>query len=77
MVKKCKKKQPSFNIEGENIAIFCSDCKEPGMIDVKTKKCDKCKKKVPLFNFEGEKHGRFCGDCKETDMMIKILNFIL
>ena len=40
--KKCKKKQGSYNFEGES-RKYCVDCKEPGMIDVVNKKCEKCK----------------------------------
>ena len=36
---KCKEKRPLFNKEGEKKGRFCFDCKEPGMVDVKNKKC--------------------------------------
>ena len=66
---KCKKKQPAFNKEGETIALYCGDCKDPGMVNVKHKKCAKCKKKIPTFNKEGETIALYCGDCKDPDMV--------
>ena len=66
---KCQTKRPNFNYEGESIALFCSGCKEPGMIDVKHPKCQKCQIKQPTFNYEGESTALFCGGCKELGMI--------
>ena len=45
---KCKKTQPSYNFEGETKRLYCSDCAEPGMIDVVNPKCkaEGCKKRA-------------------------------
>ena len=60
--------RPNFNFEGESTAICCSECKEPGMIDVKNPRC-KCGKSRPYFNFEGESTAICCSKCKEQGMI--------
>lgn len=65
----CKKKRSSFNKPGETVATHCGDCKEVGMINVKSKKCIICKNKIPYFNKPGEKIATHCGDCKEVGMV--------
>ena len=70
--KKCKKctiKIPTFNYNGEKIALYCGDCKLPNMIDVKNKKCIDCNIKQPIFNYETEKIALYCGDCKLIEMV--------
>jgi len=47
-------KQPTFNVEGEKNALYCSEHKKEGMIDIKHKSCLECKK-IPTFNIECEK----------------------
>jgi hypothetical protein len=39
---KCQNTQPVFNKPGETQGLYCYDCKEDDMIDVKNKKCSKC-----------------------------------
>jgi hypothetical protein len=65
---RCGKKRPHFNFEGETKAICCSECKEPGMVDIKNKKC-RCGKKRPAFNFEGETKAICCSECREPGMV--------
>jgi len=48
---KCKIKRPSFNYPGEKKPIYCSDCKEENMVDVKH---NKVKKIVYLDIYMGE-----------------------
>ena len=64
----CGQKQPIFNFEGESKAIYCSECKKPGMIDIKSKKCF-CGQKQPSFNFEGESKAVYCSECKKPGMI--------
>ena len=72
--KTCKadgcRKQPVFNLEGETIAIYCSEHKEPEMVDVKNKTCkaDGCRKR-PTFNLEGETIAMYCSEHKEPEMV--------
>ena len=35
----CNLKQPAFNLPDEKKALYCGDCKEVGMIDIKHPKC--------------------------------------
>ena len=75
MPSKCKCKtpsQPCFNFPDEKKPICCAKCKEPGMIDVKNKKC-RCRISQPCFNFEGEKKAICCSKCKEPGM-INVIN---
>lgn len=62
-----------YNKEDETFGIRCLAHKEPGMINVKSKKCIKCKKKRPTFNKEGEKTAKYCNECKEPGM-VDVLN---
>jgi hypothetical protein len=70
---KCQKKKPSFNKPMETIALYCGDCKDEGMVDVKHKKCIKCENKIPYFNKPGETPGICCSDCKD-DGMVDVVN---
>ena len=36
---KCKIIRPTFNLPNEKKALYCSECKEDGMVDVKNPKC--------------------------------------
>lgn len=60
MTKRCQAvgcpKRPTYNFEGETKAIYCSEHKEPKMVNVKSKRCQSvgCPKR-PNYNFEGEK----------------------
>ena len=66
------KTRANFNIEGENIALYCSVHKLDGMIDIKHKKCihQGCKTR-PVFNIEGEKIALYCSEHK-LDGMINV-----
>ena len=65
---KCGISQPSFNFDGESIAVCCTICREPNMIDIKHKKCF-CGRSNPNFNYEGEKKGVYCNKCKKDGMI--------
>ena len=62
----CGKSIPCFNYEGLQ-PVCCSQCKQEGMINVKSKKCY-CGKSQPNFNYEGLKP-EFCSKCKEEGMI--------
>ena len=66
------KKQPHFNIEGENNALYCSAHKLDGMINIKSKRCihEGCKT-YANFNIEGENIALYCSVHK-LDGMIDI-----
>ena len=59
---------PSFNKEGETKALYCSEHKKDGMVDVKSKTCLECKKH-PLFNKEGETKALYCNAHKKDEMV--------
>jgi hypothetical protein len=64
------KTRPNFNFERHSKPIFCSQHKQEGMINVKSKRCshDQCKKQ-PNFNFEGRKIAIFCSQHKQKGMI--------
>ena len=64
---KCNKTRAYFNFPGQKKAIYCSKCKEEGMVDVVSKKCQ-CGTR-PIYNFEGKKKGICCSKCKEDGMI--------
>ena len=67
--KDCKTR-PSFNLEGEIKARFCSKHKEINMVNVNNKTCEfKGCKKQPNYNLEGEVKARFCNEHKEINMI--------
>ena len=72
--KKCFLKQPSFNYPGKELqAAYCGDCKEDGMVNLKSIKCKKCFLKQPSFNYPGLKE-QYCNNCKEEGMVnIKLI----
>ena len=55
------KTRPSYNVEGETKALYCSKHKKEGMVDVINKICceEGCKTQ-PNFNVEGETKGLYC-----------------
>jgi hypothetical protein len=62
------KKRPTFNIEGETTALYCSTHKKDGMVDVISKTCLDCKK-GPTFNTEGETKALYCSTHKKDGMV--------
>ena len=62
--------QPSFNVKGQTIGIFCGTHKKGDMIDVKNKKCQfpDCTSQ-PCFNVKGKTTGIYCGTHKKGDMI--------
>ena len=70
----CDISHPVFNYEGQKKGKYCSEHKEPGMINVVHKRCEKdgCTSQ-PVFNYEGQKKGMYCNEHKEPGM-IDIVN---
>jgi hypothetical protein len=66
------KTRPSFEFEGETKALYCSQHKLDGMIDINNKRCiqDGCKTR-PSYNNEGESKAIYCAQHK-LDGMIDI-----
>jgi len=68
----CKEKycktRPTFNIEGEIKALYCSAHKKEGMVNVKDKTCLECKT-LPTFNVEGETIALYCSAHKKEGMV--------
>jgi hypothetical protein len=60
----------SFGYINDKKNLFCKDCKNDDMIDIKHSKClfKNCDKS-PSFNFEGETKPIYCGDHKENNMI--------
>jgi hypothetical protein len=58
-----------FNFKDKTFGIYCKDCSEPGMINVKSLKCIKCKKTRPVYNKPGETKALYCKGCSEPDMI--------
>ena len=54
-------KQASFNCAGEK-ATWCSICKSPNMVDVKSITCITRNMKQAYFNYDGEK-AKYCATC--------------
>jgi hypothetical protein len=67
--KECKT-QPSFNIEGETKALYCSTHKKDGMVNVINKRCliKGCKIR-PTYNVEGETKALYCSTHKLISMV--------
>ena len=63
-------KRPTFNFPGNKRGVFCADHKEPGMVNVKSMKCehDDCNVQ-PCFNFPEELFGRFCATHRREGMV--------
>jgi hypothetical protein len=64
----CNNKQPCFNYNNEQKALYCKDCKIDKMVNIKSNKCIMCNIKQPNFNYYGEKKALYCSNCKLKDM---------
>jgi hypothetical protein len=64
------KTHPTFNIEGQTKALYCSTHKKEGMINVISKTCihDGCKV-IPIFNIEGQTKALYCSTHKKEGMI--------
>ena len=63
-------KQSRFNLIGQTKALFCSEHKSEGMVNVISKTCihPDCKKQ-PVYNIEGETNGLYCSSHKLEGMV--------
>lgn len=63
------KKYRVYGFDGKP-AVCCATHKKPGMVDVRSSRCefDKCFRH-PSFGYKWEKKRRFCGRHKLADMM--------
>ena len=61
---------PTYNVEGETKALFCSKHKLENMVDIKHKPCIhlNCKTR-PTYNVEGETKALFCSKHKSENMV--------
>ena len=68
--KGCPVKNAVFAKPGEKIAKYCATHKEPGMIDIKNKKCkfEGCDTQ-PTYAKPGEKIAKYCASHKEPGMI--------
>jgi hypothetical protein len=66
--------RPSYNVEGESKALYCSIHKKEGMVDVKSKTClnEGCKIR-PSYNVEGESKALYCSIHKKEGM-VNVIN---
>jgi hypothetical protein len=57
-------KTPTFNVEGETKAVYCSEHKKENMVNVAYRhgKCkeDGCTVTYPVFNYPDKKKGEYC-----------------
>jgi len=62
--------RPVFNVDGETKALYCSQHKLEGMVDVKNKTCihEGCKKQQ-VFNVDGETKALYCSQHKLEGMV--------
>ena len=60
--------RPVFNVEGQTRALYCSQHKKDGMIDVKHKTCLECNV-IPNFNVEGQTRALYCSQHKKDGMV--------
>ena len=68
--------QPSYNMPGETVGLYCKIHKHPGMVDVKNKRCvvDGCETQ-PSYNMPGETVGLYCAKHgKEHPGMVNVTN---
>ena len=67
-------KRPRFNAKGEMKALYCSEHKKEGMIDVTRKKCihEGCIIR-PTYNIESETKALYCFQHK-TENMVDVIN---
>lgn len=66
---KCLSPKARYGFIYDKKPSWCKDCKEPGAIDITTKKCGKCKNKRPIFGIESPTH---CNKCKTDGMVDKV-----
>jgi len=68
------KKQSVYNKECETKALYCSEHKKDGMVNLKNKRCihENCKK-YPIYNNEGETKALYCSEHKK-DWMVDVKN---
>eukprot|EP00122_Pirum_gemmata_P005465 Pgem_evm1s4976 len=61
---------PSQNYPGETKRLYCKQCKLPGMVDVKNKRCagENCYK-YPNYNYKGNTTRLYCNLCKFEGMV--------
>jgi hypothetical protein len=66
--------QPTYNLEGETKALYCSEHKLEGMIDILNKKCifPQCNKRQ-TYNIQGQIKPLYCSHHK-LDGMIDVIN---
>ena len=64
------KTRPTYNVEGQTKALYCSEHKSDEMVDVINKKCihPNCKKQ-PNYNAEGQTNALYCSEHKLVDMV--------
>ena len=64
------KTRPNYNNEGETKALYCSEHKQDGMVNVKSKTCihEGCKT-IPNYNNEGETKALYCSEHKQDAMV--------
>ena len=64
------KTQPIYNVEGQSKALYCSQHKLKGMVDVKHKTCihEGCKTQ-PNYNVEGQSKALYCSQHKLEGMV--------
>lgn len=60
----CGKGQANYNLPGEKRLRWCALCREPGAVDLTSKKCELCKETVASFNEPGQTGARWCSKCK-------------
>lgn len=58
----------SFNYPGKP-PKYCKSCKEPGMINVASRRCIGCGVKQPSFNYPNKTTPLYCFDCKLSSMV--------
>jgi hypothetical protein len=64
------RKQPTYNVEGETKALYCSVHKKDNMVNVISKTCiyDGCRKQ-PTYNVEGKTKALYCSVHKKDNMV--------
>ena len=60
--------RPTFNVEGQTRALYCSQHKKDGMVNVISKTCLECNKQ-PTFNVEGQTRALYCSQHKKDGMI--------
>ena len=63
-------KQPVYNVPGSRTGLFCSEHKEPAMVDVKSRTCAHAGcETCPSYNVPGSRIALFCAEHKEPAMV--------